>query len=244
MDRNTTDMKLISVIIPAYNEAAAINDTLAHVRLVSEKSAKILDVETIVVDGSPGHTTLAAIENPDVITVESPAGRGRQMNAGAALAQGDILLFLHADTRLPDNAFDAILDEIDNSGVAGAFSLAINSPRLAFKVIAFFANLRTRLERTPYGDQAHFITTEAFRSLGGYADIPIMEDVELFKRIRMEGLPITLLRGRVRTSPRRWEKEGILRRTLTNWWLRTRFALGTSPAKLAQHYRPHDTKAD
>jgi len=240
MGRNTTTGKQISVIIPVYNEAETINDTVAHVRETAENEP----VEIIVSDGGPGHATLAVLDRKYAIGLESPPGRGRQMNAGAALAQGDILLFLHADTRLPKGAFTAIRQEIDRGGSAGAFDLAIDSDRFAFTIIAFFANIRTRLERTPYGDQAQFVKTTDFRSLGGFAEVPIMEDVELFKRIRMEGLPITILPGKVSTSSRRWEKEGILRRTLTNWWLRIRFAFGASPHKLAAHYRPHDSKAD
>lgn len=228
------------MIIPVYNEMATINDTIAHLR----RTAGSEPVEIIVPDGGPGHRTIAVIEAPHVVTVESPPGRARQMNAGAALAQGEILLFLHADTRLPGNAFSDIRREMENGGSAGAFSLGIDSPRPAFKVIAFFANLRTRLERTPYGDQAQFIRTSDFHRLGGFAEIPIMEDVEFFKRIRLEGLPITILPGKVMTSPRRWEREGLVRRTLTNWWLRIRFAFGASPGKLARHYRPHDSKVD
>lgn len=233
-------MNQLSVIIPVYNEMMTINDQIAHVRQIAGSEP----VEIIVSDGGPGHQTIAAINDPDVVTVESPPGRARQMNAGAALAQGTILLFLHADTRLPVNAFADIRREIEDGGSAGAFDLAIDSPRFAYRIIAFFANLRTRVERTPYGDQAQFIKTSDFQHLGGFTDIPIMEDVEFFKRIRMEGLPIAILRGKVKTSPRRWENEGILRRTLTNWWLRIRFALGASPAKLAEYYRPHDHKAD
>lgn len=240
MARNTTALRKISVIIPVYNEMETINDTIAHIRRTAGDEA----VEIIVADGGPGHGTLAAITDHEVVRTESPAGRGRQMNAGAALARGDILLFLHADTRLPDGAFAAIRREMDGSGAAGAFSLAIDSDRPALKFVAFFANLRTRIERVPYGDQAQFVSTAEFRRLGGFADIPIMEDVELFKRIRMEGLPIVILPGKVRTSPRRWEDEGLLRRTLTNWWLRVRFALGASPFTLAKHYRPPGSKAD
>lgn len=240
MDRKTTAITQISVIIPVYNEMETINDTLSHVREIAGDE----EIEIIVSDGGPGQTTLNAITQPDIVAVDSPPGRGRQMNAGAALAQGEILLFLHADTRLPDNAFMSIRNEIEKGGVAGAFTLSFDSDEFAFKVISFFANLRTWIERTPYGDQAQFIKTEDFRSLSGFADIPIMEDVELFKRVRMEGLPIAILKGRVTTSVRRWKSEGVLRRTLKNWWLRIRFAFGTPPEKLAKHYHPPGSKVD
>jgi len=240
MNRNTTVLAQLSVILPVYNEPAVINVTVERLRRLAENDP----IEIIAVDGGPGHATLAAIRDTDVIKVESPPGRGRQMNAGAALAQGDILLFLHADTELPDGAFADIRRAIEDGHAAGAFSLSIDSDRLALKVVAFFANLRSRLERIPYGDQAQFIRNEEFRSLGGFAPIPIMEDVELFGRIRRQGLPIAILTRKVRTSPRRWEKEGTLRRTLTNWWLRIRYALGASPFTLAKHYRPPGPKAD
>ncbi len=104
--------------------------------------------------------------------------------------------------------------------------------------MSWFANWRTRLERVPYGDQAQFLLAETFRDLGGFADVPIMEDVELFQRIRYRGLPISVLRATVNTSPRRWNREGVLRRTLKNWWMRVRYALGASPQELVRHYRP------
>lgn len=240
MEQNTTIGGHISVIIPVYNEMETINAAIRRLRVLSYSQP----VEIIVADGGPGHETLHAIEDAGVIRVESPPGRGRQMNAGAALAAGDTLLFLHADTRLPPEAIPAIRQAVSHGVVAGAFSLSIDSPKRTLKVVAWFANLRTRLERIPYGDQAQFIRADTFRDLGGFPDIPIMEDVELFRRIRVRGLPITILPGKVQTSSRRWDNEGVLRRTLTNWWLRIRYRLGVSPEKLARHYRPHDSKAD
>lgn len=239
MGQNTTTKPDISVIIPVYNEMATINRALSHLRAIAGSQS----VEIIVSDGGPGHLTLKAIDDPQIVRVTSPPGRGRQLNAGAAVARGDILLFLHADTRLPDGAMQAIQTTVE-AGSSGAFSLSIDSPSPALAVIAWCANLRTRLERVPYGDQAQFMSAEVFRTLGGFADIPIMEDVELFKRIRIQGLPITILPGKVTTSSRRWDNEGVLRRTLTNWWLRTRYAFGAAPATLVAHYRPHDHKAD
>ena len=238
MSRNTTTIEHISVIIPVYNETDTINATINHVQEMAREVADRDAVEIIVSDGGPGHETLKAIDAPTVIKVESRAGRGKQLNAGAVMAQGDILLFLHADTRLPKGAFPAIQKTMENGGSAGAFSLAIDSPKPSLALIAWFANLRTRIERVPYGDQAQFIRAEDFHRLGGYADIPIMEDVEFFKRVRIEGLPITILPGKVMTSARRWDHEGVLRRTLSTWWLRLRYALGASPTTLVRHYRP------
>lgn len=239
MLRNTTTDPYLSIIIPVYSEENTINATLNHVRSMACGES----VEIIVADGGPGHATLKAIRDEDVVKVECPPGRGGQMNAGAALAGGEALLFLHADTRLPADAVRIVRETLDRT-VAGAFTLGIDSSRISLKLVACFANWRTRLERVPYGDQAQFIRADLFRSMGGFADIPIMEDVELFRRIRMDGLSITIVKDRVRTSPRRWETEGIWQRTLKNWWLRIRYRFGVSPFKLAGHYRPHDDKTD
>lgn len=245
MSRNTTAKSHIpvrphiSVVIPVYNEMAGINETL---HLIRERAHH--PVEIVVADGGPDHGTLAVIDDPTVVAVKSPPGRGTQMNAGAAAAGGDILLFLHADTVLPDKWVDSVCGALAGRAVAGAFSLSIDSPNPWLGLVAFFANWRSRLERIPYGDQAQFMVADVFRELGGYGDMPIMEDVELFRRIRGRGLPIALLHARVVTSPRRWENEGILRRTLINWWLRIRYGFGAAPDSLAHHYRPHGPKAD
>ncbi|CCH48272.1 TIGR04283 family arsenosugar biosynthesis glycosyltransferase [Pseudodesulfovibrio piezophilus] len=239
MGENTTTKPQFSVIIPVYDEAANINSTINHVAEVAQSHT----VEIIVCDGGPGHETIAAIETPGVITIPSKPGRGIQLNTGAAHASGEILLFLHADTRLPSTAFQDIAHALSGASVAGAFSLAIDSSSIELKIIAWFANLRSRLERLPYGDQAHFVRTAVFRSLGGYAPIPIMEDVAFFKQINRQRLPISILAGKVTTSSRRWDKEGMVHRTLTNWWLRLRYAMGARPEDLVRHYRPHDSEA-
>jgi rSAM/selenodomain-associated transferase 2 len=227
------------VIIPVFAESAIINRTVREVRA----SASGRPVEIVVADGGPGHATLAALDDPGVIGVRCPPGRGVQMNAGAAVAGGAVLLFLHADTRLPEN-WPAALDRvIDTGGVrAGAFSLAIDSPRPALAMVARFANLRSRLERVPYGDQAPFLHAMLFRELGGFAPIPIMEDVDLFRRLKRRGEPVAILKERVLTSPRRWDKDGVVRRTLGNWRLRLRYALGAAPDELARSYKPDGEK--
>jgi rSAM/selenodomain-associated transferase 2 len=231
---------LISIIVPVFNEGEIINDLVGHVKGFSKEEP----VEIIVADGGPGHKTLAVIDDPCVIRVKSLAGRGTQMNSGAAMASGDILVFLHADTRLPQGALNSIRRALAGSVRAGAFSLSIESARWSLAVIAYFANVRSRVERVPYGDQGQFMTADLFREVCGFADISIMEDVELFCRIRRMGLPIVILHDMVLTSPRRWEAEGILRRTLTNWWLRIRYRFGVSPEKLKRQYRPHGGEVD
>lgn len=235
MARNTTIDKHISVIIPVYDEAVTIGGTIDHLR----RSSGDQPVEVVVADGGPVHATLAALQDDEVVKVVCPQGRAVQMNAGAAMATGDIFLFLHADTRLPDGWPGLVRDALTGGIRAGAFSLVYDSDRAAFSVIAFFANLRARCERVPYGDQAPFVTAELFRELGGYANIPLMEDVEFFQRIRHLGERIRLLRERVATSPRRYEAEGVVRRVLSNVWLRIRYGFGVSAYALAEEYRPH-----
>ena len=168
----------------------------------------------------------------------SARGRARQMNAGAAVASGDILLFLHADTRLPDNAFQKISSAMGQGRyVAGAFELGIDSSSLAIKIIARTAAWRSRLTRIPYGDQAIFIGRNYFHKIGCFKDIPLMEDVELMRRIKRMGDKICILRDRVSTSPRRWEQEGVIYCSLRNVIILTLYYMGVSPDRLARYYR-------
>jgi rSAM/selenodomain-associated transferase 2 len=224
----------VSIIIPVLDEARSVNTTLSRLfREVDEPND-----EVIVVDGDCQGGTLSVIDDDRVIGIRSPAGRAIQMNAGVGVAGGDLLLFLHADTRLPPGGLSLIRRELDRRGVVGgAFDLAIDSPRFAFRLIEQVASLRSRLTRIPYGDQAIFIRKGAFEQLGGFPLVPIMEDVALMGRIRRHGWPIIILPHRVRTSPRRWEREGALYTTLRNWGLMTLYLMGVSPVRLARYYR-------
>jgi rSAM/selenodomain-associated transferase 2 len=225
-----------SVIIPVYREAGRINDTLEHLLGLPGQA----DTEILAVDGELEGRTLAAIRTPGVRKIASPKGRGTQLNAGAREATGEILFFLHADTRLPPNALNAIGQTLQSGDyVAGAFDLGIDSHRLAFRVIEKIACWRSRLTRIPYGDQTIFIRRDYFRSMGGFQDIPIMEDVDLMRRIKKKGGKIHILRDRVKTSARRWEKEGILYGTLRNWLLVSLFCSGVKPERLARFYAPN-----
>lgn len=234
MNRKTSTVSF-SVILPVLNEQTAIADQIRHIRDV----AGFRDVQIIVADGDAHGSTLACVDDPDVVKVAAPVGRARQMNAGAAAANGEVLLFLHADTRLPEGAFAAMQGVLEQGAQAGAFDLAIESERASLAVVAFFARVRSRLERIPYGDQAHFIRAALFREIGGYPEMPLMEDVALFSRLKKNGIRVSVLKERVTTSARRWEKDGVLKRTLGNWMLRIRFALGADPQKLVRRYKPH-----
>ena len=228
---------MISVIIPVFNEGPLVGDTISRVFYVADQSG--VSPEVIVVDGHPERTTLKYIEDERVITMGSARGRANQMNAGAAASRGSVLLFLHADTILPDRAFASIDDALDTSGaVGGAFELAIDSRHPFLILTALYASLRCRVTRIPYGDQAIFMSRDYFQLIGGYRPIPLMEDVELMREVKRRGKEIAIIPDKVITSARRWEKEGIYRGFVRNKVLITLHYLGMSPEKLAEFYRP------
>lgn len=224
----------ISIIIPVFQEEKIICETLDTLRNLNDNAA----AEIIVADGDPHKRTIQAISGrPLVKTLAAPKGRSRQMNAGAKIAQGEILLFQHADTRLPEDALTRIRQAVKNRKIAaGAFELGIDAPNPAFRVIEWMASCRSRLTRIPYGDQAIFIRHPLFRELGGYQPLAIMEDINLMQRIKKCGSNIEIIRQKVHTSPRRWEKEGILACTLRNWLLSSAYYIGVPPEKLIKYY--------
>ncbi|CAB5138686.1 Glycosyl transferase, family 2 [Olavius algarvensis associated proteobacterium Delta 3] len=224
---------VISVIIPVFQEASVIHRTLTSVFALRGTDC----CEILVVDGEPSGGTIRAIAHDTVRKIRSAKGCAVQMNEGARRAIGDILLFLHADTTLPVNAVECILEVADVAEVVGgAFTLGIDSRRKVFRIIEAATNLRNRLLRVPYGDQAIFLRRTFFEELGGYSDLPLMEDVELMQRIRRTGARIRILKDRVQTSPRRWDAEGIVLGTLRNWLIRSLFAAGVSPRHLVKLY--------
>lgn len=230
-----------SIIVPVLNEADRINAHIDHIRSVASQTA----YEIIVIDAHPDRTTLNAIRDPNVITIASPKGRALQMNAGASIALGRILIFLHADTKLPPDALKNIEETLDNKKyVAGAFDLSIESNKLSLKCIAARASLRSRITRIPYGDQAIFTTKQYFDKIGRYEEIPLMEDIDLMKRIRKRGDKIRILREPVKTSARRWEKEGVFRTTLRNCILVNLHRLGVKPQTLQAYYNDHNPKKE
>lgn len=262
--------KRFSIVLPVLNEAGIINPLLDDLETLEGYG----ECECIVADGSPDGRTIEVITRAGVRCVKSPRGRASQMNAGAALATGEVLIFLHADSRLPRQAL-ALIDRLlagdparrpphggrgaghdgeetgfpavrvdRNAPVGGAFDLRIASERPVLKIIARIASLRSRLTRIPYGDQAIFIRRDCFERLGGYPEISLMEDVALMRRIKREGKRIGLIADPVITSARRWEEEGVLYATLRNWLLLGAYALGASPDRLARYYKPAGDAAD
>jgi len=163
------------------------------------------------------------------------------MNRGAEAAKGDILLFLHADTFLPEHAFRLIGEALGGPRfVGGAFDLGIDSPRLLLRLTARCASLKHRLTRVPYGDQGIFLRAGYFRETGGYREIPLFEDVELMRRTRKAGKKIIILPARTRTSPRKWEKDGAVFTILRNWTLQALYLLGVRAESLVKHYYGND----
>ena len=224
----------ISVIIPVLNESPGINDVIAQLRA----QGPVDTVEIIVVDGDPAGSTIKAISHPEIVRTIAGTGRAIQMNSGAALASSDILLFLHADTFLPRNAFTRIREAFqDAEYMAGCFNLGIRSDRELFRITERYVALRTRITRIPFGDQAIFIRREYFERIGGYREIPIMEDMDLMRRIRGRGDVTCIIPEKVSTSARRWEKDGVLFTTFRNWMLQALYCCGVSPKRLAQFYR-------
>lgn len=220
----------LSVIIPALNEADEIGATLAAL----PPAAK---VESIVVDGGSRDATVAVAAARGVRVLKSRPPRALQMNAGAALASGARLLFLHADTRPPRDLCAQVAATLSRPGAgAGAFRLVIDADRPGLRLIAQAANWRSRLLQMPYGDQALFMGRELFWDLGGFAPLPIMEDYDLVRRLKKR-TRVRLAPGAVLTSARRWERHGILATWLCNQWILAAYHLGISPSRLARWYR-------
>jgi rSAM/selenodomain-associated transferase 2 len=234
LSKRTAVTPEISIIIPVWQEAAIINRQLAHLRGIEGAEA----CEIIVVDGSPEAETAGAIRPGGVITMVGPRGRGAQLNCGARAARGRLLLFLHADTRLPPKAIALIRQALGQPRVAGgAFRLGIDSPRPVYRWIEAAVRLRSCLTRIPYGDQAIFVKKSVFWQAGGFIESPIMEDVALMEQLKAQRHVIRILPAAVRTSARRWEAEGVVRCTLRNWTLITLYRCGVPPDRLAPFYR-------
>jgi rSAM/selenodomain-associated transferase 2 len=220
----------ISIIIPTLNEAkniqAAINSTKPST-----------NVEIIVVDGGSNDGTPAIAQSLGATVISSVPGRAIQMNTGAAIASGEILLFLHADTRLPPGYDEMIRQELQKpKTIAGAFTLRIDAPHWGLRLVEWGVKWRSRFYQLPYGDQAIFLTKTAFDKVGHFPQIPIMEDFELINRLKRLN-KISIIKAPVITSSRRWLKKGIFMTTLLNQIIIIAYLLGVSPEKIRQWYR-------
>jgi len=224
-------MTVLSVIVPVLNEAAGIVPTLQA--LAPWRAA---GHEVIVVDGG-SHDATAALAAPLATAVlHSGRGRARQMNTGAAAATGEVLLFLHADTTLPAGAAAAVLQAVAGGARWGRFDVAIIGRSRWLPVVATLMNLRSRATGIATGDQALFVQRALFTQLGGYAELPLMEDIEICRRLRTQARP-ACLRLKATTSGRRWDQRGAWRTIVLMWRLRWRYWRGESPDALARAYR-------
>lgn len=218
----------ISVVIPAINEESSI---AAAIRSAREAGAD----DVIVSDGgSNDGTAQVAGASGATKVIRSLPGRGIQLNSGAVFAEKTFVLFLHADNRLDASCLQQICDQPDL--VWGAFRQRIESPRPAFRAIEWGNAMRVRYRRMPFGDQAIFVRRDIYKEQGGFAEVPLMEDVDFSKRMRQIARP-HLLAGPVLISPRRWQQTGVYRQTLRNWSIQIAYAMGASPENLKKRYR-------
>jgi rSAM/selenodomain-associated transferase 2 len=225
------EMTRISVIVPVLNEAQGISESLAALAPLRARGH-----EVIVVDGGSSDKTPDLARRAADRVASAPRGRASQMNAGAALARGEVLVFLHADTRLPEDAGARILQGLAASGRAwGRFDVRIEGASVFLPVIAFFMNLRSRATGIATGDQAIFVRRDAFERAGRFPSLELMEDIALSRSLKRVSRPLCLADKAV-TSGRRWERHGVLRTVFLMGWLRLAFFLGAAPASLARFY--------
>ncbi len=220
-----------SIIMPVLNEEAALERQLCQLARVCAP----YECELLIVDGGSVDSTVAIAQRFGRV-ISSPRGRATQMNRGAAVATGEIFIFLHADSMLPDDAFIAIERACAVSGVVGgAFRLCFNCSQFAYRLVAFTTNLRSRWRGIFTGDQAYFVRAGSFQAIGGFPDMALMEDIEIITRLRKIGR-LVLLPHYVTTSARRHRKFGLARSVLFMWYLRTLYRFGVSPEQLQRKY--------
>jgi rSAM/selenodomain-associated transferase 2 len=221
----------LTIIVPTLNEAAGIEHCLMPLQPVRRRGH-----EVIVVDGGSADRTVELARPLADRVIAGRRGRASQMNAGAREARADVLVFMHADTRLPDDADRLVLDGLARSNLLwGRFDVCIEGRHALLKVIAWFMNRRSRLTSVCTGDQSIFVARNLFERVGGYPSIDLMEDIALSKILRRRSPPLRIA-SVVHTSARRWEARGVWRTILLMWWLRLRYFLGASPERLQHMY--------
>ncbi len=220
----------LSVIIPALNEADSIVAVLQQLQ-----GMRASGHEVILVDGGSNDATVALAEPLVDRLLVSAAGRAVQMNGGARAASGGVFWFLHADTLAPDKAAQRILESVQKAGGWGRFDVRLSGDHWLLRVVERMMNLRSRITGIATGDQGIFITRQLFERVGAYAELPLMEDIDMSRRLKREQWP-NCLRDTLTTSSRRWERNGVVRTILLMSWLRLAYFLGVPPATLATRY--------
>jgi rSAM/selenodomain-associated transferase 2 len=224
----------LSVIIPALNEAAAITTTLQALQPLRARGH-----EVIVVDGASSDNTIELSRPLADRVIQSGAGRATQMRAGAALAAGSVLWFLHADTTAPPDADRLIMQALQSKRAGwGRFDVQLSQTRLLLKCVAWMMNQRSRLSGIATGDQGLFVTRSLYDAVGGFPEIALMEDIALSRALRQHARP-AMIHQPLASSPRRWLAHGVLRTILRMWMLRLGYFLGVKPERLAAYYAAH-----
>jgi rSAM/selenodomain-associated transferase 2 len=219
----------ISVIVPVLNEEKSVAATLGAL-------LELKPFEIVVVDGGSTDGTAIIAHEFDCKFISSERGRAKQMNRGAAAASGEVLLFLHADTRLPESAFGDIAAALNDATVLGGrFDVELDGAHWMLPVIGRLISYRSRVSKVGTGDQALFVRRNVFQRMGGFEDIPLMEDIAFCRTLKRLG-GVACLRSRVVTSARRWEVDGVFRTILRMWTLKSLYLLGVSPVRLKQFY--------
>jgi rSAM/selenodomain-associated transferase 2 len=219
----------VSIIVPALNEEVRIGETLRCARQAGAH-------EIIVVDGGSADGTRAVAQEFADAVMSAPRGRAAQMNAGAVRASGDVLLFLHADTLRPAGGVDAVLHACRRPAIVGGrFDVNLLPSTRLLQLTAMLINWRSRISQIATGDQAIFVRRDIFERIGGYANIPLMEDVDLSRRLKRTGR-LACLPQRVTTSARRWQTHGVIRTILLMWTLRVLYWFGVPPVRLVRLY--------
>jgi len=221
----------ISFIIPTYNEAAVISQTL-----LALKPYRVRGHQLIVVDGGSDDQTVELATPLADQVLQSAPGRAIQMNRGAAVASGDVLIFVHADTVLPVGADQLLLQALQSHKVWGRFNVRLSGKAWMFRVIEWMMNLRSSITSVATGDQGIFVWKKVFQQVGGFPEIPLMEDVAISKRLRKHSA-VAVVKPCLITSSRRWESNGIWRTMLLMWRLRLLYFFGAAPEALARYYR-------
>jgi rSAM/selenodomain-associated transferase 2 len=223
-------LEKLSVIVPMLNEESTIARTLTAIRRGAPGA------ELIVVDGGSNDLSVAIASTIATRVISSARGRARQMNAGAAISNGDALVFVHADTIVPASFAADIVGALSKRGVVGGrFDLRLDSDAIPYRVIGALISLRSRISRTGTGDQAIFVRRDMFDRLGGFPDIELCEDLDFTRRLKRIG-DFVCLRSRVVTSARRWSRDGLIRTVLRMWLIRSMYLIGVSPSRLKKLY--------